>query len=208
MPVLNFPLNPFIGQRYTLGTKTYVWNGTGWAISELNPSTVSILTATQITITTSTNSTSTTTGGLIVNGGVGIGGDINAGGDVTISGTIYSEHVQIAEATMDSTQSLVTNTNATIIDQYYVSQFRTAKYLIQIDNGDSTSFEAIEMLLMVTNTGTVKATDYGLLQNNGELGTFASMVDDNGGNPLLKLYFTANAPTNKTIKVLRTALTS
>jgi hypothetical protein len=202
MPALNFPTNPYLGQTYTLGTRTYIWNGTGWAISTSNPATVSILTATQVTITTSTNSTSTTTGGLVVNGGAGVGGDL------VVGGTIYSEHVQIAEATMDSTQSLVTTTNATIIDQYYISQFRTAKYLIQIDNGDSASFEAIEMLLMVTNTGTVKATDYGLLQNNGELGTFASMVDNNGGNPLLKLYFTANAPTNKTIKVLRTALTS
>lgn len=202
MPVLNFPPNPNIGDTYTIGSRTYAWNGTAWAISTNNPSTVGVFTATQTTITTSTNSTSTTSGALIVNGGVGIGGD------VTVGGTIYSEHIQIADATMDSTRSLVTNTNATIIDQYYLSQFRTAKYLIQIDNGDSTSFEAIEMLLMVTNTGTVKATDYGLLQNNGELGTFASMVDDNGGNPLLKLYFTANDSTNKTIKVLRTALTS
>ena len=199
---LGFPPNPNIGDKYTLGNNVYVWNGAGWAITATNPSTINQLTATNVVVTTSTNSTSTTTGGLVVSGGVGVGIDL------VVGGTIYSEHVQIAEATMDSTQSLVTTTNATIIDQYYISQFRTAKYLIQIDNGDSASFEAIEMLLMVTNTGTVKATDYGLLQNNGELGTFASMVDNNGGNPLLKLYFTANAPTHKTIKVLRTALTS
>jgi len=202
MPALNFPINPNPGDTYAIGSKTYIWNGTGWAISTTNSVLASIITATTIVVTTSTNSTSTTTGGLIVNGGVGVGGNLYIGG------TIYSEHVQIAEATMDSTQSLVTNTNATLIDQYYISQFRTAKYLIQIDNGDSNSFEAIEMLLMVTNTGTVKATDYALLQNNGELGAFASMVEDNGGNPLLKLYFTANDPTNKTITVLRTALKS
>jgi len=205
---LGFPPNPNIGDKYTLGNNVYVWNGAGWAITATNPSTINQLTATNVIVTTSTNSTSTTTGGLVVSGGVGVGGNVNSGGNITAAGTLTVTQVQIADAIMYSTSATVTSTNATVIDQYLIRQYRTAKYLIQVDNGDSLSFEAIELLVMATNTGTVKATDYGLLQNNGELGNYETMVDNNGGDPLMKLYFTAFTATNKTVKLFRTAITT
>jgi hypothetical protein len=157
-----------------------------------------------ISFTNSTASTSTTTGAVTITGGLGVEGDVYVGG------TIVVEHIDIAEATMDSTYTEVNTGLATVIDQYPTNIYRSAKYLIQIDEGTgpTASFEVIELLLLVTNTGTVLATDYGLLTSDGELGAFSTMVDGSDPlNPLLKLYFTPNTASNKTITVLRTAVT-
>jgi len=157
-----------------------------------------------VKFTNTTASTSTTTGAVVISGGVGIHGDVYVGG------TIVVEHIDIAEATMDSTYTEVSTMLPTVIDQYPTNIYRSAKYLVQIDEGtgDTADFEVIELLVLVTNTGTAIATDYGLLTNNGELGSFSTMVDGSDPlNPLLKLYFTPYASTNKTITVLRTAVT-
>jgi len=86
MATLGFPSNPNIGDTYTLGTRTWVWNGNGWqlqsGITSFDP-----FTANRIIVTTSTNSTSTTTGGLVVYGGAGIGENLWVGGDTTIRGS-------------------------------------------------------------------------------------------------------------------------
>lgn len=79
MADLNFPSTPQIGDTFTVGSRTWVWNGTAWqlqtAIQSLDPFTVKTL-----IVTSSTNSTSTNSGALIVEGGVGIGGDLWIGG--------------------------------------------------------------------------------------------------------------------------------
>jgi acetyltransferase-like isoleucine patch superfamily enzyme len=147
-------------------------------------------------------STSTTTGALVVNGGAGIGGD------VWIQGRMNSESVKIMDSVLDST-AIVLNTTATVvIDSYSISQFRSAKYLVQIDEGmgASAQFEVIEILLLVDNIGTVFATEYGLLTTNGEMGEFAAGLDVVDNN--IKLYFTPFYASNKNIKVLRTGMSS
>jgi hypothetical protein len=157
-----------------------------------------------VSFTNTTASTSTTTGAVVVTGGVGVRGD------VYIGGTVFAEHVQIAEAIMDSSYIEVNTTLSTVIDSYPTNLFRSSKYLIQIDEGTgpTANFEVIELLLLVTNTGTVLATDYGLITNNGELGEFTTLVDGSDPfNPLMKLFFTAYEATDKTITVLRTGVT-
>jgi hypothetical protein len=78
MADLNFPSNPNVGDTFTIGTRTWVWNGYGWqiqsAITSLDP-----FTAVRGIFTTSTVAVSTSTGGLQVRGGVGIGGNIVVG---------------------------------------------------------------------------------------------------------------------------------
>jgi hypothetical protein len=78
MADLNFPSNPNVGDTYTIGTRTWVWNGNAWqiqsAITSLDP-----FTAVRGIFTTSTVAVSTSTGGLQVRGGVGIGGNIVVG---------------------------------------------------------------------------------------------------------------------------------
>lgn len=75
MPILTFPSNPLVGDIYTLGTRSWRWNGTAWqlqsSVQSLDPFTI-----VRGIVTTSTNSTSTSSGGLIVYGGVGVAKDL------------------------------------------------------------------------------------------------------------------------------------
>jgi len=89
MATLNFPSNPAIGDTYTIGTRTWVWNGNGWqlqsGITSFDP-----FTARRVIVTTSTNSTSTNSGGLIVYGGAGIGLDLTVGGSIHVLADVSS----------------------------------------------------------------------------------------------------------------------
>ena len=155
-------------------------------------------TSNQIRFTNTSNAVSTNSGAVSIVGGLGVGG------------RIYSESVQITDAIFDSTLTTV-NTTATItVDTYSINDFRSAKYLIQIDEGDSPSrpgtanFEVIELLLLVDNSANVYATEYAVLTSSaGELGDFAADCDIFGN---ISLYFTAYNATNKILKVLRTAM--
>lgn len=84
MADLNFPLNPVVGDTYSLGTKLWIWNGNGWALQSgiLSTSPFRVVSA---EITTSTNSTSTTTGALTVAGGIGVGGSVVSGAGYAIA---------------------------------------------------------------------------------------------------------------------------
>jgi hypothetical protein len=146
-----------------------------------------------LTITDDTESTSTTTGALVITGGLGVGKRINC------------ESIRIADAILDSSQVSVNTSATTVIDAYHISEFRSAKYLIQIDEGSGAlaDFELIEILLVVDNSGTVYATEYGVVTSGGDLGTFSSsLLPDN----FVRLYFTAYNATNKVIRVLRTGM--
>jgi hypothetical protein len=323
---LGFPTNPYVGETYSFGTKTYIWNGHGWAISQgASGTTVGSFTATQAaSITTSTNSTSTNSGALTVTGGVGVGGNTNIGGslnvgsstatvggaqiittgtigqiiqagtdtaiitgtnsvivsntstlqsitgrggsttnpisflntstssvtvaggfiaqggisaqspisvtstasststttgaltvaggvgisgDTNIGGTVTAQQLKIADAILDSTLVLVNTTATTVIDTYLITQYRSSKYLVQIEEvgiGALAKFQVIEILLLLDNSGTVYATEYGTLTSNGIMGDFSAGLDITDST--VKLYFTPYEATNKEIVVLRTAL--
>jgi hypothetical protein len=87
MADLNFPLDPQLGDTYTIGNRTWVWNGYGWqiqtSITSLDP-----FTAKRIIVTTSTFATNTVSGGLQVVGGVGIGGNLVVGSGAITRGVI------------------------------------------------------------------------------------------------------------------------
>lgn len=142
-----------------------------------------------------TNSISSSTGAVVVAGGVGVAGRVNA------------ESVQIADAIMDSGLILVNTTATTVVDSYSINDFRSAKYLIQIQDGTGSvaEFETIEILLMVDNRQTVYATEYAVLSSNGELGEFAADVQ---GDDIVRLYFTPFMATSKRLQVFRTTMKS
>lgn len=102
MPTLTFPPSPAPGDTYTVGTRTWVWNGVAWQIqSGITSTNPFIVKSAEITNTTASNST--ITGALLVAGGVGVGGNIWAGG------TIYSGGLPVL------TEATVTGTIATIL---------------------------------------------------------------------------------------------
>jgi hypothetical protein len=289
---LNFPLNPSIGDTWTVGTKTYRWSGSAWLV------TGQTVTATSVVITSNTNAYNTQSGALQIIGGVGMGGDLWIGGtlyvnaapvittstlgasvfggnDITITNVtttasnylrfdntstlqtvtnrgftttnkinitnsteststttgalivaggigvgkrVNCESLRIADSILDSTLVTVSTTATTLIDSFLSTEFRSAKYFIQISSGggpthslSTATFQAVELILITDNVGTVYATEYGLVSTGGvsggsALGTFSadlSVIDSTA-----RLYFTPNSATNKTIKVLRTSMAS
>jgi hypothetical protein len=158
-----------------------------------------------ITFANTTNSISTISGAVVVAGGVGISKDVYVGG------TLYSEHVQIADAVFDTTSTLVTTALPTMIDFYPVTQFRSSKYLVQIDDPNNNNYQVSELLMLVANTATgwygTYVSEYGITTNGGELGAFSSQVNTTTNPPTAELYVTMYATSQKTVKVLRTAMT-
>lgn len=151
-------------------------------------------TTNQVYFANTTNSTSSSTGAVVIEGGLGVGG------------RIYSESVQIADAIFDSMSVSINNTATVVVDYYPFTQFRSAKYVIQIDSGvgPTAKFEVIEILLLVDNSGTIYATEYAVLSSAGELGEFSAALDIMSNN--VNLYFTAYQASDKILKILRTGL--
>jgi hypothetical protein len=163
-------------------------------------------TTNRIFISNTTESTTTNTGALIVSGGIGVGKRVNC------------ESLRIADSIFDSSLITVATTATTLVDSFLSTEFRSAKYFIQISSGggaghtlSTATFQAVELILITDNVGTVYATEYGLVSTGGVsggavLGSFTadlSIIDNTA-----RLYFTPNAATNKTIKVLRTSMAS
>jgi hypothetical protein len=255
MATLNFPTNPSVGDQYSIGNNTWVWNGYAWVKFASS-------TQTPVFINTGTASTSTNTGAIVVEGGIGLSGSINAGTTSTVAGAeiittatwqnfinlqtvtdsgnsttniihilnttssagtgtgaliidggisvgerVFCESIQIADAVMDSTYVEVNTTATVVVDTYSINDFRSSKYLIQIDEGGgpTADFEVIEILLLVDNQQTIYATEYAIIKSNGEMGEFAAEVD---AYDMVNLYFTPFFATNKVLKVLRTAMSA
>lgn len=170
-------------------TGTLTWNN----VSTLQSVTTRGATTNRIVrFTTSTQSTSTDTGAVVITGGLGVGKRVSC------------ESLRIADAVFDSTQTLVNTTSTTAIDTYSTTEFRSAKYLIQIDEGTGANadFELREILLVADNNSRVWATEYGVVTSNGDLGQFAA--DMTGTD--VTLYFTAYSTSSKVVKVLRTGI--
>lgn len=149
-------------------------------------------TSEQLSFLNVTESTSTVTGSVVIAGGLGVAKRINA------------ESVGITDVVLDSRTTQVNTTASTVIDSFGIIEFRSAKYLIQIDEGTGTSadFELREILLVADNNQNVWATEYGLVTSGNELGTFSAEVSSN----IVNLYFTAYNDTYKIVKLLRTGI--
>jgi hypothetical protein len=179
-----------------ISTQSGITTGTSLIIS--NTSTFNTVTRRGSTTTyaihiaNTTQSTSSSTGAIVVDGGVGVAGRVNA------------ESVQIADTIIDSGQVLVNTTATVVVDEYDIDEYRTSKYLIQIDEGTgpSANFETIELLLLVDNNGNVYATEYAVLTSNGDLGEFAADVIGDK----VRLYFTAVNATSKVLRIFRTTM--
>ena len=148
MADLNFPQNPYVGQTYSIGTRTWIWNGSGWALQSgiLSTNPFRVISA---EITTSTNSTGTNSGALIVAGGAGFGGDVWAnrifaqGAEVVTTASIGNFGVSSITAGTDTSVylglgnvALIWNTSTL---QTVTSRGATTNNAISITNGTASS---------------------------------------------------------------------
>ena len=151
---------------------------------------------------TNSNAGTTTSGALQVVGGVGVGGNITSGGEVRAQ-TFKVVDNQISSATVTGKS----DNTAVTIDSYVGNEFTTAKYLVQIvDLGTPNKFHVVE--LMVTYDGSndtsgVYISQYGIITNTGELGTFdVTYVTGN-----INVIFTPNyTPVSMNLRALRMAI--
>lgn len=157
-------------------------------------------------INSGVTSTSPTTGALTVAGGAGIGGNLNISGTAafgsTSSSAVVMGWVSNNSAYATYTSPGITNTVQQVLDTFSTSTYRTAKYLIQLVDGPK--YHAQEMLLFHDNSQVYK-TEYAVIFNTAELGTFD--VDISSGNA--RLLFTAAAGVSSLVaKLTRTTITT
>jgi hypothetical protein len=203
-----------IGGNLALGGRLYAGGTTGTVGQVLTTTATGVVWSTPMTnydggtinlplrIANTTSSTSTTTGALVVSGGVGIGGD------VWIRGRQNSESVKIADTIFDSSSVTVNSTTPTVIDSFSFTQFRSAKYMVQVDEGPvpGARCQVTELMLLVSNSGNVSILEYGNIFPDGDLGNFDVDFQNTGGDQIVSLKFIAFDSTPKTVKVLRTAM--
>lgn len=153
-------------------------------------------TTNQIFVNNLTESTSTYSGAVVISGGIGIGGRVT------------SESVRIMDTIFDSTVRTVNSVVPTVIDEFSFGDYRSAKYLVQIDEGTSSTqrCQITELLTLVSNTGSVIVTEYGSVVTETDLGNFDAMTTVVGAETFVRLFFIAVDTVPKTVKVMRTAM--
>lgn len=160
MADLNFPPNPTVGDTYSIGSRTWVWNGTAWqlqtAVQNLDPFTVKTL-----IITSSTNSTSTNSGAVIIEGGVGIGGDLwiggifYSGGAAVLTTSTFLDNISEGtdiEITTGTANSIVINNTSTL--QSVTTRGSTTTNAIKISNPTNSTSTASGALVVEGGIGT------------------------------------------------------
>ena len=106
----------------------------------------------------------------------------------------------VGPAITDSPQESVTGITGTTqvqVDNFDKTVYDTAKYLIKAKDGSD--LHIVEMLLAFDGTD-IHKSEYGVITNNGLLGTFSADVVGNN----VRLLFTPNGATNMTIRIERT----
>lgn len=172
MADLNFPQNPNPGDSYSIGNRTWIWNGSGWALQSgiISTNPFRVISA---EVTTTTNSTSTNSGAIIVAGGGGFGGDVWAnrlyaqGAEVVTTASIGNFGVSNIIAGTDTAVAISVGNVYTI--------WNTSTLQTVTGRGAVTS-----NALQLTNTTNTTSTNTGALTVAGSIGVGGNL--NVGGN--------------------------
>lgn len=157
-----------------------------------------------VSITNTTQSTDASTGALVVSGGVGIAKDVNINGGLTVG--VVSTTTAVSALTSNAfnissfIKTNIAGTGAVNLDTFASATYRSARYLIQATDGANIHLTEVRIFHNGTD---VYLTEYGVMTNNGELGTFDSQLSAG----VVTMRFTPVNATNMTIKLQRTAIT-
>lgn len=164
-----------------------------------------------LTLYGNVSSLTTDSGTLQVIGGAGISENLNVGNNLNVTNNLtvgsvtsgssinalYSNNILLSSYTSPT----INSTSSQIIDSLNTTSYRTARYTVQIINS-STNIHVSEIVMFHDNIN-VYVNEYGILTNNGELGTFNGNI--NSG--VMNLTFTPLSTSSTTVKVVRMALT-
>lgn len=150
-----------------------------------------------IIVSNTSTSSSPSTGALVVAGGAGIVGNLYVGGQIISAGGTISNSI------LNYTSFPITTTAITMIGSFSISQYRSAKFIIQIKD-TTPSFQVSEILLLAISIGTTSGTgvtslaEYAVLTSDAVLGDFSADIQSDG---VVRLYLTSYNATNKTVNV-------
>lgn len=159
----------------------------------------------KLVVNDTSDSAATNQGAIVTPGGMGIGKSLYVGEDITVGPTaagsvvpgIYTNNVLLASYTSPTINSASTAT----IDTYSSIAFRTARYTVQVVDGNNIHISEI----VVSHNGiNAYINQYGIITNGGELGTFDASLSGS----TITLTYTPTAPSNMIIKVVRFSLTA
>jgi hypothetical protein len=102
---------------------------------------------------------------------------VNAG-----SGNVTAGSITLTDALL-GTATATASTSATTIDSWSATTYSSAKYIVQMKNGNN--IEVIELLVTVDGSNNVYLTEYADVISNTELGTTNAVYS--GGNVLLQV---------------------
>jgi len=167
-----------------------------------------------VKILAGTTNNSTSSGALQVVGGAGFGGAITAGGSVTagtaVSGAVVNGFITNNTLIATYVSTVIGTTSTQNLDTWSTSSYRTAKYMVQMVDTAFTPqrVHATEIMMFHDGAGNVYKSEYGIVTNLGELGTFDASIT--GGNVQLTMTpsFPTLTPSSLFVKVYRTAITS
>lgn len=96
-------------------------------------------------------------------------------------------------------QTTIGSVQQTAVDTFATASYRSGKYLVQITQGSNYQ---VSEILVIHNGTTTSMTEYGVLETNGTLATFAA--DISGGN--VRLLVTMGSATSATINIQKSTL--
>jgi hypothetical protein len=106
--------------------------------------------------------------------------------------------VTLTDALLGTATTSVTTTSATVVDTWSATTYRTAKYIVQMTNGND--IEVLEVLVTIDGNNNVYLTEYADVISNAQIGT--TDADYSGGN--VRLLVTSTDGT--TVKVHKTLI--
>ena len=145
-------------------------------------------------------STSMLTGTFVANTSIATT-TLTASGTATVNGLVSNTTVQGNAFILNGNVSSTSTTGALVLDSFATANYRTAHYLVQVTDNTNSQYHSTQIMLIHNGT-TVFQSEYNIIYTNAVLGTFDSAISSGS----VQLQFTASAATNKTIKVLRTAI--
>ena len=120
---------------------------------------------------------------------------------ITISGVVTSTSYSLPDGLISSGVTTTTTTSESVIDSFSISEYRSAKYQIQVTTGSQ--YQITEIFVIHDGT-TSYQTEYATVKTGITLSTFSS--DINVGN--LRLLATPTSIDSTTFKIIRTTIDS